>query len=119
MTFDAVPVVVVLPTHSGRPATVRLRQITTSSFQALVVVPPGTAGNHGALDVTFMAAVAGRHRLKDGRTFEARRVTLKNIQRGNSCTGQNPEASWTSVSLLRTYEQESVAKGGEWLLDVQ
>ncbi|CAK8995745.1 unnamed protein product [Durusdinium trenchii] len=106
VTFDAVPVVVVLPTHSGRPATVRLRQITTSSFQALVVVPPGTAGNHGALDVTFMAAVAGRHRLKDGRTFEARRVTLKNIQRGNSCTGQNPEASWTSVSLLRTYEQE-------------
>ena len=68
-TFTTVPVVIASPGPStgGQPFTIRVRNITTSGFEAQVVEPTGTSGpTHLAVDMTYIAMEPGVHGLPDG-----------------------------------------------------
>ena len=48
--FDARPLVFILPTDQGSdPATIRIRNVTTTGFEALQVEPSGNDGPHVAM----------------------------------------------------------------------
>ena len=65
--FDTVPHVHVLPTNEGGdPATVRVRNVTTTGFEALQVEPNGNDGPHVAMNTAYLAIEPGSHVLPDG-----------------------------------------------------
>eukprot|EP00438_Fugacium_kawagutii_P008732 Skav223576 [mRNA] locus=scaffold2909:50242:53410:+ [translate_table: standard] len=76
--FAEPPVVVVLSTGMGEPQDVKVRSVTTTGFEALLVVPPPGTGNLPAVTApwtngpaSYIAVLPGLHRLPDGRIFEA------------------------------------------------
>ena len=99
--FAEKPVVVVLPGDSDRPATVRLRSVTSTSFEAMVVVPSGSSGNHPSMTVNYMVSREGYWALPDGRRYEAGVVNTKSVQKGSTCNGKSISTSWQSVNFLR------------------
>ena len=65
--FDARPLVFVLPTDQGSdPATIRVRNVTTTGFEVLQVEPPGNDGPHVSMDTAYLAIEPGNHVLPDG-----------------------------------------------------
>lgn len=65
--FDARPLVFVLPTDQGSdPATIRVRNVTTTGFEVLQVEPPGNDGPHVAMTTAYLAVEPGNHVLPDG-----------------------------------------------------
>ncbi len=65
--FDVRPLVFVLPTNQGSdPATIRVRNVTTTGFEALQVEPSGNDGPHVAMTTAYLAIEPGNHMLPDG-----------------------------------------------------
>lgn len=66
-TFSARPVVVALPTtDGGDPATVRIRNVTTTGFEILQVEPSANDGPHVAMPTAYLGIEVGNHLLPDG-----------------------------------------------------
>ena len=65
--FSSIPVVFVLPTNSNsEPATVRIRNVSTSGFEISVFEPQGEDGNTDAMSVDFFAAEIGSYSFPGG-----------------------------------------------------
>ncbi len=65
--FSARPVVVAMPTtDGGDPATVRIRNVTSTGFEILQVEPNANDGPHIAMSTAYLAIEAGNHLLPDG-----------------------------------------------------
>ena len=65
--FEIRPLVFVLPTNQGSdPATIRVRNVTTTGFEALQVEPSGNDGPHVAMTTAYLAVEPGNHVLPDG-----------------------------------------------------
>lgn len=65
--FPGVPVVVALPTNDGSdPATLRIRNVTTTGFEILQVEPNANDGLHLAMPTAYLAVETGSHVLPDG-----------------------------------------------------
>lgn len=65
--FDTRPLVFVLPTNQGSdPATIRLRNVTTTGFEVLQVEPSGNDGPHVSMTTAYLAIEPGNHVLPDG-----------------------------------------------------
>ncbi len=59
-SFGSVPVVIVTPTNSNtQPATVRIRNVTTTGFEVGLVEPPGADGQTADMTVDYFAAETG------------------------------------------------------------
>ena len=82
-TFASIPVVFVLPEKTGSdPASVRLKNITVSGFDAVFAEPQGEDGPHLAQNINFLAVNKGVHKI--GNTyFEVGTVDTKKIQQKN------------------------------------
>lgn len=66
-SFNAPPLVFALPTNEGSdPATIRIRNVTTSGFEILQVEPNANDGPHVAMNTAYLAIEAGNHLLPDG-----------------------------------------------------
>lgn len=62
--FDVAPVVIATPTRNGSdPASIRIRNVTSTGFQIVVVEPPGEDGAHADMNVTYFALEPGVGRL--------------------------------------------------------
>lgn len=74
--FDTRPIVLVLPTNQGSdPATVRVRNVTTTGFEVLQVEPNANDGPHVAMNTSYLAIEPGDHVLADGTRIAALEVS--------------------------------------------
>lgn len=70
--FAVRPVVAVLPTNDGGdPATLRVRNVTTTGFELLQVEPGANDGPHLAMPTAYIAIEPGNHLLPDGSRITA------------------------------------------------
>jgi len=97
-SFANSPVVFPLITNWGEnPAALRIRNVTTSGFEAAVVEPPREDGPHYGLNVHYIAAEPGTHIFPDGTPVLVGTVETSATQCKTSITGCS--ASWEHVTL--------------------
>jgi len=78
-TFSSPPIVITTPGPSagGQPFTIRIRNVTTSGFEAMTAEPEGTSGpTHLAVEMTYVAIEEGVHGLPDGSMIIAGRSNV-------------------------------------------
>ena len=85
------------------PLSVRVRSVSASGFQALVVVPPGPTDTRTDMTVSYMAVLPGVHMLPDGRTVEAGLKEISARQVGTSCQAQGVSAGWAKIGFLSPF----------------
>ncbi len=106
-TYATPPLVFLLPTTTGpNPAAIRIRNVTTTGFEAAVVEPPGEDGPHIDMTVHYLAIEPGVHTLPDGTVIEAGTVSTTAVQHGAGVSG--PE-SWLKVSLSHEFAKDPIA----------
>ena len=81
------------------PETVRIQGVSTSGFQALVVVPPGPTENRSTMTVAYMAVLPGTHMLSDGAYIEAGTMATSDRQMGTACALSGATSGWDIVSF--------------------
>jgi len=65
--FETTPLVFVLPTSDGDdPASLRIRNVTTTGFEVAQHESSSTDGPHVAMQTAYLAVVPGTHRMPDG-----------------------------------------------------
>lgn len=65
--FPVTPLVFALPTtDGGDPATLRIRNVTTTGFQIVQTEPSANDGQHVAMPTAYLAIEPGNHQLPDG-----------------------------------------------------
>lgn len=95
--FTSTPVAFVLPTiDGGNPSNVRIRNVTTSSFQAAPTEPHREDGPHLAMQSTSIAVDKGNFVLPDGTKFEVGTVNTTAQQFG---TGNPGTSTWQQVTF--------------------
>ncbi|MDX1507663.1 MAG: hypothetical protein R3358_05250 [Woeseiaceae bacterium] len=97
--FDVVPLVFALPTNQGGdPATLRIRNVTTTGFEILQVEPSANDGQHLAMDTAYLAIEPGNHTLPDGSNISAFiHTTTSFVNRFL------PPPRWDSVSFATSF----------------
>lgn len=102
--FGSVPVVIVSPTDSNPdPATVRIRNITTSGFEALVVEPSASDATTSAMTIDYFAAEEGVYTFPGAVRFEVGSHSTDTFQ-GREVGG----ASWDSLSFNTSFTNPAV-----------
>jgi len=95
-SFDTVPIVVAISDQrGGQSASIRITDITTSGFNAVVLEPDNWDGGHLDQQVQYIAVEPGRHVLPDGSIIEANRTNISNVQLGPGVPGV---ASWNPIT---------------------
>lgn len=78
--YPAPPLVFALPTNDGiDPASVRIRNVTTTGFQIGVLEPTGVSGIHPGMTVNYIAASPGVHTLPNGTVIEAGSIATTSV----------------------------------------
>lgn len=107
--FSQTPVVFVLPTiQGGDPANVRVRNVTTSSFQAAPTEPHREDGPHVTMQSTSIAVDKGNYTLPDGTKFEVGTVNTTAQQFG---TGNPGTSSWQQVTFNVPFASTPIVVG--------
>ncbi|MEM7431105.1 MAG: hypothetical protein AAF351_04095 [Pseudomonadota bacterium] len=70
--FPTTPLVFALPTNEGTdPSTIRVRNVTTTGFEIVMVEPSANDGPHAAMNTAYLAIEPGDHTLPDGTQLSA------------------------------------------------
>ena len=70
--FDTRPLVLVLPTQQGGdPATLRIRNVTTTGFEVVQTEPTANDGQHVTMNTAYLAIEPGDHVLPNGTRIAA------------------------------------------------
>jgi len=78
--FSSIPVVFVVANNvGGEPASIRIKNVTTTGFDITIVEPPGRDGPHVSQTLSYIAMNKGVHRL-GGHLFEVGTVDTKKVQ---------------------------------------
>ena len=87
-SYPTPPVIIALPSSAGaEPTTVRIQNVTTTSFQiAQVEAPPGDGSSSGIM-FHYMAVEPGVHQFPDGSYLEAGTVSTAAVQHGSGVSG--------------------------------
>jgi MSHA biogenesis protein MshQ len=100
-TYTTTPLVFLLPTNDGAdPASLRIRNVTTTGFQVAQVEPQPQDGPHPAMTVAYLAIEPGTLTLPDGRVLEAGSVSTTNVQHGISVPGAK---GWDTVNFTTAF----------------
>jgi uncharacterized repeat protein (TIGR01451 family) len=95
--FDVPPIVVAISNQEGgNSASIRITNITTTGFLALVIEPDNFDGRHIPQDVQYIAVEPGRHILPGGGAIEAGRTVTNSVQFGPGVSGT---AGFTNVAF--------------------
>ena len=96
-SYDVVPLVFLLPdSDGGESASIRIRNITASGFDAFVVEPDGNDGPHNIMDhISYIAIEPGIHVLPNGTKLEAGSIDTVKYQTRLDVAG----SSWETVAL--------------------
>ncbi len=96
-TYSTVPVVVILPTSDGNnPCSIRIRNVTTTGFEACQVEPDFEDGQHVAMTVHYLAIETGTTILPDGNTIYATTHSTQTVQCGLNV---GCSAGWDTVTF--------------------
>lgn len=98
-TFGSVPMVFALPTNSNSdPATLRIRNVTTTGFEIGLTEPTGSDGQTSAMTVDYFAAETGTYNFAGGvRVIVGSHTT--STQQGRFISGAN----WDDVNFSSTF----------------
>lgn len=97
-SFEEVPVVVILPdARETNPASVRIRNVTTSGFEAVQVQPPEVFDLSDQTDIRYLAVAPGWHRLPGGANLEAGRAMVDAVQSAGA------SSSWDEIEFEREF----------------
>ncbi len=92
--FAQTPLVFVLPTsNGGDPATLRVRNVTTTGFEVIVAEASGTDGPHLEMQTAYLAVVPGTHTMPDGTRVAAILHTT------SSFVSRSLGSTWDTVPL--------------------
>ena len=95
--YTTPPIVVVLATNeTSEPAAIRIRNVTTTGFEAVQVEPANLDGVQGAMTLHYLAVEPGTHELPDGTRVLADTVSTTSQQHG---TGVSGTESWENVTF--------------------
>ncbi len=95
-TYDTTPLIFLLATDRGSdPATLRVKNVTTTGFDVYIVEPDGNDGPHARMtSVPYIAIEPGVHTLPDGTQIVAQSISTQ-AYRAKLLAG----SSWDTVSL--------------------
>ena len=80
-TYDTPPLVFSIASEQGSdPSSIRIQNVTTTSFDIIQVEPSGNDGPHIDMDVHYLAIEPGVHTLPDGTVFEAGSISTTAVQ---------------------------------------
>ncbi len=98
-SFGSIPVVILTPTNSNsQPATVRIRNVTTTGFEVGLVEPPGADGQTADMTVDYFAAETGVY------TFPGAIRMVVGAYSTSSYVGRyNAGQSWDDVNFPITF----------------
>lgn len=92
--FETPPLVFVLPTSDGDdPATLRVRNVTSTGFEVTPHEASATDGPHSAMPTAYLAIVPGTHTMPDGTRVTALRHTT------SSSISRLLGTSWDTIAL--------------------
>jgi RHS repeat-associated protein len=95
--YSVPPVVVVLPTNEGSsPASLRIRNVTTSGFELVQVEADNQDAGHGPMTVPYVVVEPGIHQFPDGTWLMADDVAISNVQHGGGVAGT---AGWYTLGF--------------------
>ena len=100
-TYSTVPMVFALPTNQGgEPSALRIRNITTSSFEITQVEPTGNNGTHTSMTVDYIAIEPGVHTLPDGTLIEVGSTATTTVQHGIGVPGAE---GWDTINFAASF----------------
>lgn len=101
--FDTVPIVVafvfestILGEPDPTPMAVRIRNVTTTGFEAIQAEPANNDAVHGPVGLIYLAVEPGTHELPDGTRILAGLVSTTSQQHGVGVSGSE---SWETVTF--------------------
>lgn len=109
-TYDAPPAVFMLSTNQGsNPAIIRIRNVTTTGFEALPLEPSGEDGEHITMGAHYFAVETGIHAFDDGTILEVGKVNINNLQYGTTNYGGDRDfvvpRSWHTLNFVTNFSQ--------------
>lgn len=100
-SYPTPPVVFSLASNEGAdPSSLRIRNVSGSSFQVVQIEPPGSDGPHAGMTIHYVAVEPGSHRLPDGTPWEAGLLSTASVQHGVGVTGPT---AWTNVGFAAAF----------------
>jgi len=94
--FNQTPVVFVVADNEGSdPASVRMRNITTTGFDVMIVEPQGNDGLHVSQTINYVAINPGLHIL-DGHLIEVGTISTKKVQ-GKRAPSES-DKGWSKIN---------------------
>ncbi len=99
-TFSSTPAVfVVASTRGDHPATVRVKNVSTSGFDAVMSEPQGEDGPHYDQNISYLAVNKGIHKI--GNTyFQVGSISTKKYQQASH--GENDVNQWEKIDTIFT-----------------
>ncbi len=92
--FRSAPLVFALPTNEGSdPATLRIRNVSTTGFEIVQTEPGGNDGPHVAMNTAYLAIEAGNWQFPDGTRITAQELTT------TAFANRFISVTWQSVSF--------------------
>jgi len=112
--FEEPPVVFSLANaQGGHPVTIRIRDVTTDGFTAVMTEPLGNDGPHFAQTVGYVAIAKGIHQLPDGTDFEAGSIMVQPEEYSKVSKGcRGLTGSWHEVKFSGKYDAPPVFVAG-------
>ncbi len=108
-TYPSTPVIVLVPGDANsRPNAIRIRNVTSTSFEVAQVEPAKEDGVQPADIVHYLAIEPGSHQFPDGTRLEAGTTVTSAVQHG---TGVGGPESWASVSFSAGFIAAPVVLG--------
>lgn len=112
-TFTTTPLVFILPTNEGgtTPASIRIRNVTTTGFEVAQVEPDSFDGPHSAMTVHYMAIQPGSgvspwaFAFPDGRLLEIGTHATQTVQHGSGVAGTE---GWDTVNFSSSFTAPAV-----------
>lgn len=105
-SFDSTPLVFALPTTDGSdPATLRIRNVTTTGFELVQTEPTANDGPHAAMPTAYLAIEAGVHLLPGGVRVIAFDLST------TSFANRFISTSWDSLSFATAFASTPVVLG--------
>lgn len=103
-SYEQPPAVFMLSTNQGgNPAIVRIRNVTTTSFEALPLEPSGEDGEHVTMGAHYLAIEYGVHEFPDGSIMEVGKTQLKDeLKYGAGSTFILPQ-KYKALSFAHTF----------------
>ncbi len=114
-TYTATPMVFILPSNEGTdPASIRIRNVSTTGFEVSQVEPDNLDGAHAAMTVHYMAIEPGagsspwQFTLPDGRALEMGIHTTQTVQHGSGVAGAT---AWDTINFGSVFTAPAVLVG--------